>query len=48
MTQRDDAIENLGEESEQLQAMAFETHVIAWPPREPGDPVLTDVFEGLD
>ena len=48
VTQRDDAIENLGEESEQLQAMAFETHVVAWPPREPGDPVLADVFERLD
>jgi LmbE family N-acetylglucosaminyl deacetylase len=48
VTQRDDAIEDLGEGSDQLQAMAFETHVVAWPPRVPGDPVLTDVFERLD
>lgn len=25
-----------------------ETHVIAWPPREPGQPCLRDIFEGLD
>jgi len=34
-------------EEEQLAAMANETHVVAWPPSEPGAPVLTDVFEGL-
>lgn len=25
-----------------------ETHTIAWPPRPPGSPLLTHVFEGLD
>ncbi len=25
-----------------------ETHVVAWPPRAVGAPVLTDIFEGLD
>ncbi len=35
-------------EEEQLEAMSGERGVIAWPPREPGDPVLHDVFAGLD
>jgi LmbE family N-acetylglucosaminyl deacetylase len=26
----------------------FEQHVVAWPERPPGSPVLRDVFEGLD
>lgn len=34
-------------EEEQLAAMAHESHVIAWPPRDAGEPVLRDVFEGL-
>ena len=28
--------------------VARENLVLAWPPREAGDPVLTDIFEGLD
>jgi LmbE family N-acetylglucosaminyl deacetylase len=28
--------------------LRYETFVVAWPPREPGEPVLTDVFHGLD
>jgi hypothetical protein len=35
------------EEGEQLEALARETFVIAWPPREPDAPLLGDVFEGL-
>jgi LmbE family N-acetylglucosaminyl deacetylase len=33
---------------EQLEAVSGERGVIAWPPRGPGDPVLRDVFDGLD
>jgi len=29
-------------------ALRNETFVVAWPPRKPGERVLTDVFEGLD
>ncbi|MEX1263652.1 MAG: PIG-L family deacetylase [Actinomycetota bacterium] len=35
-------------EEERRMALAFESHVIAWPEPAPGAPVLTDVFEGLD
>jgi LmbE family N-acetylglucosaminyl deacetylase len=28
--------------------LRYETFVVAWPPREAGAPVLTDVFDGLD
>jgi len=35
------------EEEERRMALASETHVIAWPERASGDPVLPDVFEGL-
>jgi LmbE family N-acetylglucosaminyl deacetylase len=28
--------------------LSREWHVIAWPPREPGAPMLTDLFDGLD
>ena len=48
VTQQDAAIESIGGEAEQLRALAFETHAIAWPPVEPGARVLTDVFEDLD
>ncbi len=34
-------------EDQRLAAVAMERGVVAWPPRSPGDPVLTDVFEGL-
>ncbi|WP_150309267.1 PIG-L deacetylase family protein [Planctomonas psychrotolerans] len=29
-------------------ALRREFHAIVWPPRDPGAPLLTDVFEGLD
>ena len=29
------------------EALSSEYGVVAWPPRPPGSPVLTDVFEGL-
>jgi LmbE family N-acetylglucosaminyl deacetylase len=32
---------------EQIRALSLEHGVVAWPPREPGSPVLTSVFEGL-
>lgn len=48
LTQQDAAVESIGGEAEQLRALAFETHVIAWPPPRPGGRVLTDVFEDLD
>lgn len=35
-------------EEERRMALAFESHVIAWPRRPSGTPVLSDVFEGLD
>jgi LmbE family N-acetylglucosaminyl deacetylase len=34
-------------EDDQRAFLGSEHHVIAWPPRPPGDPVLGDVFEGL-
>jgi LmbE family N-acetylglucosaminyl deacetylase len=40
--------EALASEDEQRAAMAFESHVIAWPPRPPGQRPLTDIFAGLD
>jgi LmbE family N-acetylglucosaminyl deacetylase len=46
VTQAQDAQERMGDGSEQLEALGFEAHVIAWPGREEG-PVLRDVFEGL-
>lgn len=45
-TQADDIGEEMSE-GEQRAALGRETFVIAWPPCEPGAPVLTDVFEGL-
>lgn len=33
-------------EDEQRAVLGSEHHVVAWPPRAPGDPVLTDVFGG--
>jgi LmbE family N-acetylglucosaminyl deacetylase len=35
-------------EDQQLAAVTTEHWVVAWPPRSPGDPVLSDVFESLD
>lgn len=46
-TQAADLEDRMSEE-EQLEAMSSDRGVIAWPPREPGGPVLRDVFEGLD
>jgi LmbE family N-acetylglucosaminyl deacetylase len=34
-------------EDEQVRALSSEHGVVAWPPREPGAPVLGSVFEGL-
>lgn len=31
-----------------LRASTHECHVIAWPPRQAGDPVLSDIVQGLD
>ncbi|GAA2724128.1 PIG-L deacetylase family protein [Cellulomonas aerilata] len=31
-----------------LRSRSRETHVLAWPPRQPDEPCLTDIFEGLD
>lgn len=42
-TQANDIPEDLEDE-----VFRFEHHVIAWPERPPGSPVLCDVFEGLD
>jgi LmbE family N-acetylglucosaminyl deacetylase len=42
-TQANDIPEDLEDE-----VFRFESHVIAWPERPLGSPVLTDVFEGLD
>jgi LmbE family N-acetylglucosaminyl deacetylase len=46
-TQAGDIQERMTEE-EQLQMMSREHGVVDWPPPEPGDPVLHDVFDGLD
>jgi hypothetical protein len=35
-------------EDEQLRAMSREHGLIAWPGWQPGDPVINDVFDGLD
>lgn len=35
-------------DEEMLRILARESHVVAWPPREPGAPVLADVLEGLE
>jgi hypothetical protein len=48
VTQVQQAEDRIGDEADHLQALAFEVHVIAWPPTEPGTRVLTDVFEDLD
>ena len=48
VTQRQQAAERIGSEAQELQALAFETHVVAWPDTEPGSMVMTDVFEDLD
>lgn len=34
-------------DDQQVRALSLEHGVLAWPPREPGAPVLTSVFEGL-
>ena len=44
----DDEGEGGMSEEDRRRAFSFETHVIAWPPRDPGDPVLRDAFEGLE
>ena len=31
-----------------MHAMSRETWIIEWPPREPDQPMLQDMFEGLD
>jgi LmbE family N-acetylglucosaminyl deacetylase len=43
-TQADDFVDL--SEASQLEAMAFEHAVVAWPTWRPGDPVVTDVFGG--
>jgi LmbE family N-acetylglucosaminyl deacetylase len=48
VTQLEDAHEHIGDELEQVEALAFETHVIAWPSTDANTPALTDVFEGLE
>ncbi len=48
VTQMDGTQEHIGDEAQQLQALAFETHVVAWPATDPEAMVMTDVFEGLD
>jgi LmbE family N-acetylglucosaminyl deacetylase len=45
-TQAGDVGERVSEEERRV-AMATESHVIAWPPRGPGDPAFMDVFEGI-
>jgi LmbE family N-acetylglucosaminyl deacetylase len=35
-------------EEQERAALAWEHHVVAWPPRTPDGPVLRDVFDGLD
>jgi LmbE family N-acetylglucosaminyl deacetylase len=45
-TQSDDMQEM--SDDEQLQVLSREHGVIAWPPPEPGAPVLRDVFDGLE
>jgi LmbE family N-acetylglucosaminyl deacetylase len=35
-------------EEEQLRAMSRERGLVAWPRRQPGDPVIRGVFDGLD
>lgn len=45
-TQANDLVD-IPEEME-AEIFRYETHVIAWPQRDPGSPVLGDVFEGLD
>ena len=42
-----DEIQDMSED-EQLMMVSREHGVIDWPPRQPGDPVLHDVFDGLD
>ena len=37
-----------GTDEQWMKAMSRETWVIAWPPREPGQPMLNDIFAGLD
>jgi LmbE family N-acetylglucosaminyl deacetylase len=46
-TQAGDA-DGIGSDEDRRRAFSFETHVIAWPSRQAGEPVLTDVFDGLD
>jgi len=48
VTQRQQAAERIGNEAQELQALAFETHVVAWPSTDPDAMVMTDVFEGLE
>lgn len=37
-----------GTDEEWMKVMGRETWVIAWPRWEPGDPMLNDIFAGLD
>ena len=40
--------DSLLSDEERLDAAARAYGIVAWPPWEPGDDVVTDVFEGLD
>jgi LmbE family N-acetylglucosaminyl deacetylase len=46
-TQRHTLFDPAGDDSEWRRYAKREFHVVAWPPRPPGAPVLGDVFEGL-
>jgi LmbE family N-acetylglucosaminyl deacetylase len=48
VTQLENSAEAIGDEAQQIEALAFESHVVAWPPQDPGALVRTDVFEDLD
>lgn len=47
-SQRHVMFDPAGSDERWMKALSLETWVLAWPPREPGAAVLTDVFEGLD
>ena len=46
-SQRHVMFDPVGTDDAWMTAMARETWVVAWPPRDPGAATLTDVFEGL-
>ena len=46
-SQRHVMFDPAGTDERWMRVMALETWVVAWPSREPGSAVLTDVFEGL-